>query len=749
MADIKTGVTLSLKDLFSQNIHKAAGAASGFANKTLGAIEKVDKALSGTAAKLAAFGLTLSVGAAAKGIIEMDHRMARLGLTANASAEQVSKMKQAIFNAAQLSDIKLDPTNILAGLEVVMTKTGDLKYAEENIKNIGFAIQASGESGDAIGSVFAEFQKFGYSAEQISALMDDMVAQSDQGAFTFAEFAKAAPAVFSAYSAIGTAPENIRKANAAMQILVAGTKSPEIAVTALNSAMAELSDPEKQKKLRQLGIRVRDSAGNFRDFNDIMFDIVNKANQMGNADFFGTIFGTTSMQAVRSYMTQGERMFESLTNLGDTTGLLQKKASTMAGTLQSNITNLQTAFSKFADSNLSKPLAELTGLLNKLAENPERIQKVFTGIAVGIGAIAAVKGIAGISRLIGSLTQLKSGKVNITESLNMAQAMPVYVTNWGGAPAGGMGLGSAGVNQPGQGTNAGAPYQQTQLAQRTPLTNARNAVQNIKPGQYAGGAALAGIGAAVVKIPAMFDELETIKQNDDLSEKEKGKAKGGAIGDATGSIVGAAAGGAAGIAAGAAVGAAVGSVVPVLGTAVGALVGAGIGALGMWLSGKAGRTIGEGIGGAITDDDSKPERTVPHRPSMSGPPPYTTTGASPLNNRSMPTRWRGSQYPPQTPVNDLIVTPQGQFSTHPDDYIMAMKNPASLFMPASQLPPQITQTKTGLSPQKVELEGQAAIDVNVNLSGERPAAQINVRDNRIRNMRFNTGHVPSARYFTS
>jgi hypothetical protein len=29
-------------------------------------------------------------------------------------------------------------------------------------------------------------------------------------------------------------------------------------------------------------------------------------------------------------------------------------------------------------------------------------------------------------------------------------------------------------------------------------------------------------------------------------------------------------------------------------------------------------------------------------------------------------------------VNDLIVTPQGRFSTHPDDYIIAMKNPAAL-----------------------------------------------------------------------
>jgi phage-related protein len=31
------------------------------------------------------------------------------------------------------------------------------------------------------------------------------------------------------------------------------------------------------------------------------------------------------------------------------------------------------------------------------------------------------------------------------------------------------------------------------------------------------------------------------------------------------------------------------------------------------------------------------------------------------------------------PVNDLIVTPNGQYSTHPDDYVMAMKNPLDIF----------------------------------------------------------------------
>jgi hypothetical protein len=76
--------------------------------------------------------------------------------------------------------------------------------------------------------------------------MDDLIAQGDQGAFTFGEFAKNVPAVFSAYSAIGTTLEHVRKANAAMQILMAGTKTADIAVTALNSMKSELSNPDKQ-----------------------------------------------------------------------------------------------------------------------------------------------------------------------------------------------------------------------------------------------------------------------------------------------------------------------------------------------------------------------------------------------------------------------------------------------------------------------------------------------------------------------
>jgi hypothetical protein len=38
----------------------------------------------------------------------------------------------------------------------------------------------------------------------------------------------------------------------------------------------------------------------------------------------------------------------------------------------------------------------------------------------------------------------------------------------------------------------------------------------------------------------------------------------------------------------------------------------------------------------------------------------------------------GGEEPAARPVNDLIVTPEGNYSTHPDDYVMAMKNPGDI-----------------------------------------------------------------------
>ena len=74
-----TAIELRLKDGFSRGIQAAGKASAGFAKETIGAVNMVDKALSGTAATLASFGLAFSVGAATSDMIALDHWLTRLG----------------------------------------------------------------------------------------------------------------------------------------------------------------------------------------------------------------------------------------------------------------------------------------------------------------------------------------------------------------------------------------------------------------------------------------------------------------------------------------------------------------------------------------------------------------------------------------------------------------------------------------------------------------------------------------------
>jgi TP901 family phage tail tape measure protein len=591
-----------------------------FAGNAAGAAEKVNKAFSGTAGVLGGPGVSIGALSAVKSTIDLDHRMVRLGLTANASAGEVNELKRRIFETAQMPDIKLDTGSIISGLEVVLSKVGDLRFVQDNARDIALAIQASGEEGAAMGAVFSEFAKFGYTMEEILPLMDDLIAQGDQGAFTFGEFAKNAPAVFSAYSTIGTTPEHIRKANAAMQILMAGTKSADIAVTALNHTMAELSDPDKQKKLRMLGIAVRDNRGNFRDFNDIMFDIVAKAEEFGNADFFGTIFGTTSMNAIRAYMTQGERMYSGLVNLGDTGGLLQQKSAAMADTLKSNLRNLQTAFLSFADKNLTGPLQDLTNLLNKLVENPERIEAWMRSIARGVTILAGVKIGAGIVSFLANLKSLQGGAAPDLSGFAKGgggAGIPVQVTNWGGAASQPAVTGNAGLpGMPGAQSRGGLVDQYgyplvPNKPAASPPPGQPASKWNLNKPNWKAAAGSAGISAAItagLTLPAMVRELNEISKREDVTEEEKGKVTGGAVGETVGAI--------SGTAAGALAGAAIGSVVPVVGTALGAIVGGLIGQFG----GPVGRTIGEKIGEAARRKETgRKETWTPPKPATNKP----------------------------------------------------------------------------------------------------------------------------------
>jgi len=78
--------------------------------------------------------------------------------------------------------------------------------------------------------------------------------------------------------------------------------------------------------------------------------------------------------------------------------------------------------------------------------------------------------------------------------------------------------------------------------------------------------------------------------------------------------------------------------------------------------------------------------------------------------------------------------------------IPPMKPPSQVRIPESALPPQITRNETPIAPAaKARLEGNASIDVNVNISGERPTANVTVKNNNTPLNIHPTGNAKLAR----
>lgn len=526
--DIKAGVLLSLKDQFSRGIRNAGNETRNFASGAIGAINRVDKAFSGAAATLASFGLTIGAGAAIKSTIDFEDRLTRLGLAANASGAQVNELKREIFAAASAPDIKLNPDEIVSAVEVIMEKTGNLKFARENLENIATAIKGAGTSGEAMGSVFAEFEKVGVgSSEEILALMDQLVIQGDKGAFTFKEFAAQGVAILSAYSPIGRTSKDILNAGAAMQIIMRGTKNADTAVTALSATMAELADPKRQEELLALGITVRDDAGMFRDLNEIMADIVKVAKERGNPDFLGTIFGMESMKAVRAYMADGH-LYETFVDVSDAAGALSNKSATMANTFKSNLTLMQTSLRSFADKKLTEPLQVMTDFFNELAESPEGFEKPIRDITIAIAALGAVKIGAGVLSFMANLKIARgSGKVDFS-GLTQASGgagIPVHVTNWGG---------SAGASSFAGG---GAPGAAPMVPDLTATGRRAATSANYRKSAVQSGIMLTA-GVALQQGISMWQNNRAIDADTTLSGRERGAAKGANVGGALGTTLG-------------------------------------------------------------------------------------------------------------------------------------------------------------------------------------------------------------------
>ena len=504
---------------------------------------------------------------AAKMVMDLQRRFTRLGIQADVADSEMRDLKKSIYEVGQAPDIRVDPGEITSAIESIVEKTGDLKFAQENIRNIGLAIQATGAQGKDIGELFAEFQKQGTKApEAVMRAMDTLNVQGKAGAFTLQNLAGLGPRLFTAYAAVGRMGEQAnREMGAAAQVIRMGVGSSEQATTAFEALLRTFSDAEKVKKLTAAGItlfdpeKLKKGERVLRPVNELMKEITLRTKgDMVKLSSLG--FDAEAIRAFNQVVSEFKSTggFASLDKFmavqGDGSATL-KDSARAAKDAAGALTNLLTVWKSFADDQLSGPIQAAADALNALGpENTGRIIKGIAGVGVALGGLVLARKAWVGGKGLYDFFKGGAGKAAGGLAGGITGPIPVYVVNGPGAAGGAGGIGEG-------------------------LAKTGN-----RAGKLAGAAKVAGRIGTGLAIAGTAVEVGSAWMGDgSTAEKATTTAKG--------------LGGLAGMWGGAKLGAAIGTAItPGLGTAVGGLIGSIAGYFG-------GRFAGEDLAKSFTPED--------------------------------------------------------------------------------------------------------------------------------------------------
>ncbi|MEJ1358350.1 MAG: hypothetical protein RPU91_07705 [Candidatus Sedimenticola sp. (ex Thyasira tokunagai)] len=458
--DLRTAVTIDLQGNLERKAARYEKAMGRFSKGGQRHMRRLSKTAAATGRMLDRAGnryTALLTGAAGAGAMRMlvglETRFTRLGIQANKGADEMNALKREIYDVASAPDVRIDPGQLTSAVEQIVEKTGDLKFARDNLRNIALAIQAAGAEGASIGAIVSEFKKLGLTTEQdVLTALDTLVTQGKAGAFTLQHLANQGERAVSAFSAMGyEGQEAVQAMGALLQMSRMGTGSAEMATSAYENMLKVII--EKGKELQSAGINIFDpeklKAGveEFRPMPGIIKEIMAKSK--GRASVLSPLFGGEGYRAITKAAAEYQKTggFETLDKFnqiqGDGTKLLEDSARA-AKTSEAAMQNLYTAWQRFADGNLTGPIRDMADALNKLdPKTVDTILDVTSKAALGVGGLILAKKL-GVGKLLGG----KKGAAGLAGgAAGMAGGVtPVYVVNLPGGGMDGMSASGNGKN---------------------------------------------------------------------------------------------------------------------------------------------------------------------------------------------------------------------------------------------------------------------------------------------------------------
>lgn len=383
-----------------------------------------------------------SVTVASRNVVALQERITKLGIAANISDYKLAQLKDQMLATANLQSIRIDSSELIASVEEIIEKTGDLKFAQDNLENLAMTIAATAAEGKSIGGIAAEFQKMGIiDPKDVREALDILITQGKEGAFTLRDLAALGPRVVTSYTSMGRGGvQAIREMGSALQVIRQATGNSEQAATSFEALMRVLSDAQKVKALQRGGIQIFDpeqlKQGKevLRPINALMVEIV-KATK-GRSTLLSEVIGDA--EALRAFkavatefnlegeVTSLQKFMDVMADGSNLTLDSARNSQTAAGALRA----LSNSAERVADLKLAAPIQELADAINSLdGDQLNNVMDTITDVALAIGGAAiGWKVLRGGQRLAGA-TKGGAGDV-LSQAAGMSAApIPVFVVN--------------------------------------------------------------------------------------------------------------------------------------------------------------------------------------------------------------------------------------------------------------------------------------------------------------------------------
>ncbi len=561
MSDFDVQSRVDLEGNLIPQSKRMAGAVAGLASKSArsframrSAASMASKGIDRLGNRYTGLASAMVTGSMARGIITLDKQLKHLEVRMDLTAEQAAKLKENLFEVSNHRAVRMDVSELVAGVTQIVELTGDMQFAQDNMMNMGVAARSSGAAVADIATVIANLRKIGItSAEGINAALTKLIAQGDKGSVGFAQLAAEFGPLASQMKGFGLEGQSaLDFLGAVMQTTQNTTESAAETGTAITALFKDIDSKGAQYAKR--GIKLFDENENRRAVDDILKDLFARISKIegktGQNIALRSMFGDESFKAVTQLWTDYQKdgdftMLNSLQNMQVGSGEMRQDAIEQTKTFAVALETLTSASTRFADAKLSKPIQELADAITTLSSEDLSDVFDFAGdaamAAAGIWAVnKAMRGTAAGIRFVQGLRRGSGAGGKAAGALASASATPVIVTNW---PAGSGGSWSG---------MSGKKSRKPIAGRRLSLSSNVGRLANL--GKFARGVGpLSAILGAVNMGSALMDG--------DM----RGIAGGvGSMGGAWG---------------GAAAGAALGSIIPGIGTAIGGLVGAGLGGI--------------------------------------------------------------------------------------------------------------------------------------------------------------------------